>query len=169
MNERIWKLGEVVDLPRKSNPLKKDGQNTYEHLTDSRYVCIREAENGLRGILVKMIGRVEEKDIMNIAGEPFCMDGKEESSGRNVYYSYPFPTLEELKEVLTIVRANDKLWQQLNDAGMLINPDGTFWIKEMKQKFFAKNKPQYYDPKTKFVETASEPEENHRRLTIVYF
>ena len=44
---------------------------------------------------------------------------------------------------------------------MLINPDGTFWIKEMKQKFFAKNKPQYYDPKTKFVETASEPEENH--------
>lgn len=169
MNERIWKLGEVVILPRKSNKVKTSGQKTYEHLTADKYVCIRESADGQRGILVKMIGRVEERDIQIIAGEPFCKDDKDGALEQTIYYSYRFPTIEELKEVLTIVRENEKLWKQLNEAGMHINPDGSFWVRELARTMLVMKKPQYYDPKTKLLGTAADAEENHRRLTLVYF
>lgn len=169
LKERNWKLGEVVILPRTSEPIWKSGQKAYEHMTCSKYVCVREAADGQLGILVKMIGRVPEQDIMTINGEPFCKDEKEEAFEQNIYYSYPFPTIDELKEVFGIVRANDTLWHQLNDAGMHINPNGTFWVKEMSRKMLVLKKPLYYDPKTDLTETAASADELHRRLSIAYF
>ena len=169
LTNQHWKLGEVVHLPRTGQPLRHSGQHAYEFQIYSEYVCVREAIGSQRGILVKMMGRVPEKDITPVAGEPFCHDDQKEVDGKQVTYSYQFPTIEELKEVLKIVRENDKLWQQLCDASMHINPNGTFWVREMERKMLVMKKPQYYDPKVDLVESAADPEELHRRLTIVYF
>lgn len=169
MKEKNWKLGEVVELPKTSNLIHKSGKESYEHMTSSRYVCVREAANGQRGILVKMMGRITSQEMMIVANEPFCKDEKEETAGQSVYYSYRFPTMEELKEVLDIVRANAILWRQLDEASMFINPDGSFWVREIEKKFLVMKKPQYYDPKTGLISSPGDADEPHRRLTIAYF
>jgi hypothetical protein len=169
LKNKQWKLGEVVTLPRTSQPLRHSGQKAYEFQIESEYVCVREAIGSQRGMLVKMMGRVPEKDIKTVAGQPFCNDHQEEVNGKQVIYSYPVPTTEELKEVLQLVRDNDVLWHQLCDASMHINPNGTFWVRETGRKMLVKKKPKYYDPKVDLTEIAADAEELHRRLTIVYF
>jgi hypothetical protein len=169
MKRNNWKLGEVVELPKTGSQIHKSGKESYEHMTSSCYVCVREAANGQRGILVKMMGRIKAQEMMIVNHEPFCKDETEETEGQTVYYSYRFPTSEELKEVLDIVRSNDVLWRQLDEASMFINPDGSFWVREMERKFLVVKHTQYYDPKTGFLSSPATADEAHRRLTIAYF
>ena len=86
------------------------------------------------------------------------------------YYSYPFPTVNELKEVLDIVRSDMDIQQQLIDNGMFFYPESTFWVSNTKSLILGlKRMLQYYDPSTDRLATAKSRDERHQRLTIAYF
>ena len=61
-DKKNWKLGEVVLLPRQTSKINKK----YDYLMTSRYICIREASEGQRGILLKVLGETARKHIMII-------------------------------------------------------------------------------------------------------
>ena len=44
----------------------------------SRYICIREATAGQRGILLKVLGKTTRENIIMRGGKPFCKDDKYE-------------------------------------------------------------------------------------------
>ena len=69
-NENNWTLGEVANLPRMDKMLK-DGTTAYMQFIASRYICIREATDGQRGILVKVLGKSYSDQIKTIDGKPF--------------------------------------------------------------------------------------------------
>ena len=64
---------------------------------------MREATDGQCGILLKVLGKISKKYIMFVNGKPFCKDEREDLFKGKCYYSYPFPTVDALKEVLEIV------------------------------------------------------------------
>jgi hypothetical protein len=103
-NKNDWKLGEIATLPRKEKELKKSFMNLYVRYIGSRYICIREASDGQRGILLKVLGKSFPDQMKLVNGEPFGMDKREEIFNGTCYYSYPFPSVSELKEVLDILR-----------------------------------------------------------------
>ena len=67
-DKKNWKLGEVVLLPRKTTQINKK----YEYLMASRYICIREATEGQRGILLRVLDKIARKNIIMRGGKPFC-------------------------------------------------------------------------------------------------
>ena len=75
-----------------------------------------------------------------------------------------------MKEVLDIIRADSTLHQTLEKAGMPINTEGTFWVREtIHSGVLRKRKLQYFDPKTNAVIRSTDPLYPHRRMSIVYF
>jgi hypothetical protein len=71
VNKNNWKVGELVNLPRTETLLKKRGMTRYERLVESRYICIREATDTQRGILVKAMGKVPMHHIIKVGGGNF--------------------------------------------------------------------------------------------------
>lgn len=170
MTKNDWKIGELVTLGRTATLLKKCGKKLFSYFESADYICIREATEWKRGILVKGLGKASRERVMLVKGKPFCKDERDEMFVGRHYYSYPFPTVDELKEVLEIVRNNTDLQQKLIDNYMFFYPEGTFWVSDTKTLFLGlKRRPQYYDPSTGKLTTADKHDERHQRITIAYF
>jgi hypothetical protein len=163
-DKKKWKLGEVVLLPRKTTQINKK----YEYLMASRYICIREATEGQRGILLRVLDKIACKNIIMRGGKPFCKDDKYEGLYTNTYFSYRFPSVNELKEVLDILKKDESLLEIFKKANMSINPDSTFWVRDTASRLFFLKKPQYYDASLGQL-VATSDDETHHRLTIAYF
>ena len=167
--ENKRKLGELETLPR-TNTQIKEGRTSYEHMVGSRYICIREASDGKQGILLKVIAKMPQYQIKVVAGEPFCKDDKLEGFDSDVYYSYQFPTTDQVKEVLGILRENKELLDVFEKHSMHINPYSTFWVRETVTKMFILNKLQYYDSKNDVVlPSTGDDRETNYRITVAYF
>ena len=167
--ENKWKLGELVALPR-TNTQIKEGRTSYEQMVGSRYICIREASDGEQGILLKVIGKLPQYQIKVVAGEPFCKDDKLEGFDGDAYYSYRFPTTDEVKEVLGILRENKELLDVFEKASMHINPYSTFWVRETVSKLYFLKTPQYFDSgKDTVTPSTGDDNDVHYRITIAYF
>ena len=169
MNQTVkWRLGDIVNVPRKSWEIKS-GMRSYEHFISSCYICIREGNGDQSGILIKVLGKISCDHIMLKGGEPFCKDDKEEGLRSDIYYSYRFPSENELKKVLHIIRNDQRLIDKLEEASMHINPNSTFWVRDTKRSFLIKKKLQYYDvPSGKLIAETGDGKV-HYRLSIAYF
>jgi hypothetical protein len=168
--KKDWRVGQLVILGESTTLLKESGTKSYSSIVGSQYVCIREATDGQRGILVKGLGKIQREHVMLVNGEPFCKDERVDLFMGKRYIGYPFPTADELKEVLNIVRPDMNIQQELIDNGMFFNPNGTFWVSDTKSQFYGlKRNLQYYDSSTDSLSTAKTPDERHHRITIAYF
>lgn len=163
-----WRLGEVVNLPKTETLLKKNKDLYYERIVGLRYICIRGATETRRGILAKVIGNVRQHRIMIIDKQLFSKDVRKEQFVGKRYYSYPFPSEEEVKEALDIINGNPALIKKFEEESMRINPKGKFWVSKLKSRLFAKNLPQCYDASSDSLCTASE-NDAPCRLTLAYF
>ena len=165
-----WKAGEVVTISQNTKLLKRSDKKLYSNIAIENYVCVREATKGQRGILVKGLGKVRRERIIFVNGKPFLKDERDELFVGKHYYSYPFPTVDDLKEVLDIVRDDMDIQQTLIDNGMFFYPSGTFWVSNTKSLLLGlKKRLQYYDPPTDRIVTAKSHDERHQRITIAYF
>lgn len=162
------KSGELISLPTEKKLLKKSGVVVYEHFIGSRYICVREASEARRGILVKVVGRVASDYIRMVGGKPFCVDKKDELFGGDYYSGYPIPTLYEVKEVLDILHDNPDLLSRFEESSMHVNPQSEFWVSDTASRFVLLKKAQYYHVKTDSLCKASDSV-NPYRLSIVYF
>ena len=167
-NENFWHLGEIATLPRTEQLLKESGSTHYERLIGSQYVCVREATERQRGILVKVLGKISPKHIMIVAGQPFTKDDHENLFTGTRYFSYPFPAEKDVQEVIEILRNNPSLIQIFEDASMHINPKSKFWVNETERNFLFMKKPLCYDSYSDQIGTLSNDEAAYR-LTMVYF
>ena len=166
--ENNWSVGEIVTLSKTKKPLKKSGSRTFVRYVNSRYICIREAKDGQRGILLKVLGKAMADDIAMVNSEPFCKDYSEDLFESTTYFSYPFPSTDEVQEVLSIFREHPGLTAVFEKASMHINPNSTFWVSDtVRNKFFLK-KPQILSGRDGQLCTPSD-DDNHYRLSIVYF
>ncbi len=163
-----WKLGEVVSLPRQSVSLSKSGITTFEQFVTSRYICIQEATAGSHGILVKMLGKKAYGDIMTKGGEPFCKDDKNEGFQYDTYFSFRFPDKEEVEMVLGILDHNPSLLQIFEQASMPFPRNATFWVRNMARKMLSKTT-QYYDRNSGRLNSPTDGDEMHYRMTVAYF
>ena len=84
------------------------------------------------------------------------------------YFSYSFPRLEDLKEVLEVLRNNPDLLPKFDAASMHVNPKSSFWIRETTKKLFLIRKPQCYDVSTDSLSTSIDDPAPYR-VTMVYF
>lgn len=166
-HENYWKLGEMANLPRQEK-VKKGGSTSYVNYIASRYICVREATDGRRGILMKVLGKAYCDQVKMVGGEPFGRDEHEELFAGQRYYSYPFPTANEVQEVLEILRANPTLLQKFEDARMHVNPDGMFWVRETARNAFLIKIPQVYSGRDNQIHNISD-DTNYYRITMVYF
>jgi len=162
-----WRLGELVSLGWNYKVIKNNGENVYAYYAASHYICIREATDGLCGILVKVLGKMPMDHIMLVNGEPFCKDEREDLFMGKRYYSYPFPTVNALKEVLEIVSSNEALQSRFKTASMKFNPASSFWVRETTGTFL-KKKPQYYNATSGQLCKGTD-DTVHYRLSIAYF
>ena len=163
-NKQNWALGEIVTLPRKTSPVN----SKYEHLMASRYICIKESEGGECGMLLKVLGKMTREHITMQGGEPFCKDDKNEGFTSDTYYSYRFPSEEEVKEVIRILRGKPNLVEIFENASMHINPNSTYWVRDITGRLPFLKKPQYYDAHSGELLVAGD-DKPHYRLTIAYF
>jgi hypothetical protein len=163
-----WTLGEIVTLDRKEKLLKESGSTIYERFIRSRYICIREANEGQRGILMKVLGKTDSSQIRIVNGQPFCMDDYEELFEGDRCFSFPFPSANEVKEALGIIRYNQSLLQKFENASMHINPNSTFWVNDITRNMLFMKKPQYYSARDGRLSPAKD-NSNHYRITFVYF
>jgi hypothetical protein len=131
-NKNNWTLGEIATLPKQEKPLKQGGSKAYVHYITSRYICIREATEGQRGILVKVLGKVCGDQVGFVKGEPFCKDDHDELFAGHRYYSFPFPSAKDVREAIDIIRGDQELLQKFEAASMHINPNSTFWVSDIK-------------------------------------
>ena len=166
--ENQWKVGELVSFPWKSTVFKKSGSTIYKHFYSSRFICIREEDEGHRGILLKVLGRTSPRDIMMVGGEPFCKDERDDRLGGKTYSSFRFPSSEEVIDALEILRANPGLLAVFEKESMHLNLNATFWVRESARNFLLMKKPQYYGIHTGVV-TKATGNVPHYRLTMVYF
>ena len=167
-NENNWTLGEIVNLGRKEKLLKKSGSTIYERFIRSRYICIREANEGQQGILMKVLGKPDCDQIRIVNGQPFCKDDHEDLFESDCYFSYPFPSAKEVQEALEIIRSNQSLLQKFEEASMHINPNSTFWVNDVSRNMLFMKKPQYYSARDGQLSPAKD-NGNHYRITFVYF
>ena len=163
-DKKNYTLGEVVHLPRKTSQINKK----YEYLIMSRYICIRQAVEGQRGILLRVLGKTARKDIIMQGGKPFCKDDKYDGFYSNTYVSYRFPSMKELKEVLDILKNDESLLEIFKQNNMPINPDSTFWVRDTASRLFFLKEAQYYDANLGQL-TSTSDDDTHCRLTIAYF
>ena len=63
-----WTLGEIATLPKQERSLKQNGPTAYVQYITSRYICIREATDGQRGILVKVLGKAYRDQVGIVNG-----------------------------------------------------------------------------------------------------
>ena len=162
-----WRLGELVSLKWNVKLIKKSSRNSYAYYAVSHYICVREATEGQCGILVKVLGKISKEHIMFVNGEPYCKDEREDLFKGKCYYSYPFPTVDALKEVLEIVCSNKALRNRFEAESMTLNPVSSFWVCETAGNFLTK-KPQYYDATSGLLCKATD-NTAHYRLAIAYF
>ena len=167
--EHKWSVGELVPLSWNERLLKKSGSTSYAELVNSRYICVREATDKQPGILVKVLGKVTRDQILLVSGTPFCKDDREELLVGMHYSSYRFPSVDELKEVLSIIRGDEELLVRFNKAGMHLNPNSTYWVRNTSNRYLFKKQAQYYDASTDMLYPATAEETLHYRLTIAYF
>lgn len=167
--ENKWNIGEIADLRRQTVKVSKGQINSYEHLIDSKYICIREADSKNRGILLKILGKIPGDHIFIKGGEPFCKDDKDEAFRGDIYYSYRFPSVAQLKEVLSILQGNKQLLDRFEEAAMHVNPLSTFWVRDTASKLLFFKKPQFYNAKTQQISIDENTGDIHYRLTIAYF
>ena len=166
--ENSWRLGEIVTLPRTEKLLKKSGSTVYERIIGSRYVCVREASEGQRGILVKVLGKFPPEHIMTVGGQLFSKDDREELFAGMRYFSYPFPAVKDVEEVLEILRSNPSIVQIFEGASMHINLKSKFWVNETGRHLLVMKKPQCYDTYSEQICTPSKDDAPYR-LTMAYF
>lgn len=168
-NENNWMLGEIVTLPKQERTLKKSGLNEYMYYIASRYICIREATDTERGILVKVLGKCNSDPIRIVGGAPFCNDFHDELFTGDSYSSYPFPLAKDVQEVLEILKFNQDLLQKFEAAKMHINPEATFWVSDTtRNKLFLK-KLQVLSGRDGQLHPADDDDVRHYRLSLVYF
>lgn len=167
-NEKNYRLGELVTLLRKETLLKKSGTTSYAQLTGSRYICVREATDSQPGILVKVLGKLIPEHVMVVDGQPFSKDDRAEAFDSVCYFSYPFPTTENVKEVLEIIRGNRSLLQTFEENHMHINPNSKFWVSEVVSRLLVLRIPQCYDV---FLDRVITPKDSDvpYRLSMIYF
>ena len=163
-----WTLGEIANLPRQERQMKKSGTNSYSHYIGSRYICIREATDGQRGILMKVLGKTHSDRIIMANGQPFIKDDCDELFIGNSYFSYPFPRDKEVMEALDIIRNNQDLLQKFEEASMHVNPDSTFWVSDTTRNMLLRKKPQFLGGRDGQLYPARDDSE-HYRVTFVYF
>ena len=166
--ENNWILGELVNLPHQEKLLKKSGSKSYSRFIGSRYICIREATEGQRGILMKVLGKTDGDRIILVNGEPFCKDDREELFAGKRYFSYPFPRDNEVMEALDILRGNQDLQRKFEEASMHVNPDSTFWVSDTVRNMLLRRKPQFLGGRDGQLYPANDDSE-HYRVTFVYF
>lgn len=166
--ENNWHLGEIVTLPRTEIVLKKSASTVYEQLIGSRYICVCEATDSQRGILAKVLGKFPQEHIMTVGGQPFSKDDCEELFEGMRYFSYPFPMVKDVQEVVDILRNNPNLIQTFEKASMHINPKSKFWVNKTESRLLVRKKPQCYDASSKQIDKPSKDEAPYR-LTMVYF
>jgi len=165
--EYSWKLGDIVELPRKTRRLDDSLTRAFEQLINSKYVCVREATEKTRGMLVKILGKSDWDDIMYVADEPYCKDDKDETFRGDIYYSFRFPSVKELQTVFDIVQEHPELVDRFKETSMRLNVNSTFWVRETSRKFLFMKQAQYYKDGQLF--TASDDNRLHYRLTTAYF
>ena len=168
-NTKNCKIGEIINLPRAKRVLVSGSNLTYEHFIGSRYICIREASTGQRGILVKVLGRASGDYAKIVKGVPFWRDDDDITFYGAIYYGYPLPSVKAVKEVLGIVKGNESLLRQFEEARMHINPDSTFWVKKIRRSKLFFKKLQYLDAHDGKLYTANDNANKHYRISIVYF
>lgn len=166
--ENNWTLGEMATLPREEKLLKESGMKSYSHYIASRYICIREATDRQRGILMKVLGKMDSDRIMIVNGKPFSKDDREELFAGRRYYSYPFPTASTVREALDIIRNDQDLQQKFEAASMHINPDSTFWVSDTTHNMLMQKKLQFLGGRDGQLYPASD-DGLHYRVTFVYF
>lgn len=168
-NTKNCKIGEIINLPRAKRVLVSGSNLTHEHFIASRYICIREASTGQRGILVKVLGRASGDYAKIVKGVPFWRDDDDITFYGAIYYGYPLPSVKAVKEVLGIVKGNESLLRQFEEARMHINPDSTFWVKKIRRSKLFFKKLQYLDGHDGQLYTANDNANKHYRISIVYF
>lgn len=168
-NEYKWKVGELVSVPKQSEKVKGGRLKEYHHYISSRYVCIREAADGQPGILLKVLGKTDSPNIMMIGGEPFVKDDKDESFTGDTYFSFRFPTTDELKLVLEILQNNPDLIPKFDKGTSHFKPESSFWVRETARRFFIEKQFQFYDARTKTLARSNNPFDVNYRVTIAYF
>lgn len=166
--ENNWTLGEMATLPREEKLLKESGMKSYSHYIASHYICIREATDRQRGILMKVLGKMDSDRIMIVNGKPFSKDDREELFAGRRYYSYPFPTASTVREALDIIRNDQDLQQKFEAASMHINPDSTFWVSDTTRNMLMQKKLQFLGGRDGQLYPASD-DGLHYRVTFVYF
>ena len=157
----------MVTLPRTTEIIKK-GVTSYGHLHMSRYVCVREATEGQRGILVKVLGKFSREHIKIVDGKPFCLDDHDDLFESSNYLSFPFPSTAELQEVLDIINDNPDLLQSFKEASMHINLQSKFWVNETEKHLLIMKKPLCFDAKTGLTAIPAYNDSPYR-LTLFYF
>ena len=165
-----WTVGEIANLPRTSSVIKEGNTKSYEHFAGSNYLCVREPQGQQMGILVKVLGKVDEREVMLINGEPFSKDDKGEYFLSTTYYSYQYPTTAELKEALDAIRRCETLLKKFDEASMHININSTFWVRETARHLLFQRKLQYYDSRSgKVLISSGKIPQSHYRLALAYF
>ncbi|MBQ6918113.1 MAG: hypothetical protein IJQ64_10010 [Prevotella sp.] len=164
----IWKTGDIVTLQRIDKMLKKNRTTAYKELVSSRYVCIREASNDQRGILVKVLGKIPARYLNIVDGKPFVKDDTEELFYDTNYYSFPFPKAIEIEEVLSIIRHNPELLNVFESISMHIDTEATFWVRETTRNMLFMKQLQFFDASQSLTCVAKE-NKAHYRLSIVYY
>lgn len=165
-----WRFGEIARPKRASSCIVKGTLSQYEHfITNTRFLCIREATSDSHGILVKVLGKTTGESIQIKGGEPFVKDEKDEGFRGNIYYSFRFPAIKEVEQVLGIIRNNPELLEKFEEASMHINPQSTFWVRETTNKLLVMKEPQFYDARTGSINIQTDENAVHYRITLAYF
>ncbi len=120
-------------------------------------------------MLVRVLGKTNRDNIIISGGEPFFKDDKVEGFMNDIYYSYRFPSAEELKEVLDIIRNDKSLIDKFEESSMHINPNSTFWVRDMASRLLVFKKPQYYDADSDRLFAAGNDKDLHYRISVAYF
>lgn len=168
-NKENWKVGEIVNLTWTSDKFKTSGETVYYHFFGSRFLCIKQPDDENKvAIFVKVLGKTSPADVMMVGGEPFCKDQKDDLFTGVSYSSFRFPKLDDLKEVLQIIRDNPEFKSCLEEAGMHINLDSTFWVRESIRGHLLQKKPQIYNAGNGCLSAISN-DTPHYRLAIVFF
>lgn len=160
----------MVTLPYSNKTIMRSGNKTYKYELPTNCFCLRKAEIQRRGILVTVLGKNAANSIFIVGKAPFCKDSKVQGFYDITYKSHPFPSVDELKEVLAIVHSDETIQQMLREQHMNIDPAATFWVRNTYRSLLSwRRMPQYYDPQTDSLRTARKGDEKHCRLTITYF
>ena len=163
-----WKTGDIVTLQCAEKTLKTKGNSIYKEFVASRYVCVREASKGERGILVKVLGKAPDSSLEIIEDRPFAKDGVEQLLDDIIYYSYPFAKAMEIEEVLSIICHTPELLNVFESISMHIDTEATFWVRETTRNMLFMKQLQYFDASQSLTCVAKE-NEAHYRLSIVYY